>query len=90
MRATSFSARRARPTTAGASGGNYVVTALGTITVSAGHGIDSTGTSAVSLTAGRNIALASGSSITTVDGGITLQANQQATPTSGSFVGIDV
>jgi hypothetical protein len=75
---------------AGVSGGNYVVTALGTITVSAGHGIDSTGNSAVSLTAARNIVLANGSSITTVDGGITLQANQQATPASGNFVGIDV
>jgi len=76
--------------TAGVNGGNYVVTALGTITVSADHTIDSIGDSAVSLTAARNISLEEGASITTIDGGITLQANQQATPTSGSFIGIDL
>ena len=76
--------------TASVPGGDYMVTALGTIIVSADHSIDSAGSAAVSLTAGRNISLATGSSITTVDGGITLQANQQATPTAGDFIGIDV
>src|SRR5690606_6894917 len=44
----------------------------------------------VSLTTTRNIVLGFGSSITTVNGGITLSANQQDDTTSGSFVGIEI
>ena len=49
-----------------------------------------TGTGSVSLTTPRNIALATGSSITTVDGDISLSANQQITPTDRNFIGIDL
>jgi methionine-rich copper-binding protein CopC len=52
--------------------------------------IIASGTGAVSITALRNIALASGSSITTVDGAHHLSANQQATPTAGTFTGISL
>ncbi len=46
------------------------------------------GSGAATLTASKNIALASGSSIATVDGEITIKANQQITPTAGSFIGV--
>jgi len=52
--------------------------------------ISTTGTGAVSITTTRNISLSSGSSITTVNGGITLEGNQQTTPTSGNFSGVQV
>jgi Domain of unknown function DUF11/Domain of unknown function (DUF4214) len=47
-------------------------------------------TGAVSLTATRNIQVNFGASITTSAGAITLSANQQATPTSGTFDGIEI
>ncbi|WP_197998444.1 tandem-95 repeat protein, partial [Gimesia aquarii] len=50
-------------------------------------GISST-TGAISLTASRNILLNSGSSLTTVDGGITLLANNGGL-TAGDFIGIE-
>jgi hypothetical protein len=46
------------------------------------------GTGAATLKASRNITLASGSRIETVNGMITLEANQQATQTAGNFVGL--
>jgi fibronectin type 3 domain-containing protein len=69
---------------------DLTVTNARTISVAAGVAVATTGDGAVDLTAVCNITLASGSSITTVDGAVTLKANQQATPTTGSFVGIDV
>lgn len=42
----------------------------------------------IDLTATRNINLASGSSLASVNGNITLSANQQATATTGDFTGI--
>ncbi len=62
--------------------------AAGTITVDSS--ITGVGTGAVSLTTAREIVLNSGSSITTVDGDVTLSANRQASPSTGDFVGIDV
>jgi len=47
------------------------------------------GTSAITANTTKNIVLNSGSSLTTVNGGITLTANLAGT-TSGNFVGIDV
>jgi hypothetical protein len=52
--------------------------------------ITSAGNGAISLITLRNISLSGGSNITSVDGAIALSANQQATPTVGNFVGIDV
>jgi hypothetical protein len=52
--------------------------------------LSATGAGAISLTTVRNISLTSGSSITTVDGNLTLAANQQVTPTSGGFIGVRV
>lgn len=52
--------------------------------------IATSGTGTVTLTSARNIFLNDGSSLTTVNGGITLSANQQPIPTTGEFRGIDV
>ncbi len=49
-----------------------------------------TGSNALSASTSDLIVANPGSSITTDSGGITLSANQQTTPTSGSFVGINV
>ena len=46
------------------------------------------GTGTITVKVSKNIDLASGSSFETVNGGITLEANQQATATSGNFKGI--
>ena len=71
---------------------NLTVSALGTTngTINlSGSSSDliSSGTGAISLTTVRNIPLASGSSITTVNGGITLSANATGA-TTGNFVGL--
>jgi autotransporter-associated beta strand protein len=44
----------------------------------------------IALTAARSITVSGESTISTVDGGITLSANQQASQTHGSFTGIDI
>ena len=56
----------------------------------ADRSITTSGSGGVSLTTTGHIALAAGSSITTVNGNITLSANQQATATSGLFKGIEL
>ena len=60
------------------------------INVGTNANLSLSGTGAATLGASRNIALAAGSSITTANGALTLNANQQASPTSGIFFGIDV
>lgn len=46
------------------------------------------GTNSIGFTATKNINLAAGSSLASVNGDITLQANQQATASTGDFTGI--
>ncbi len=46
------------------------------------------GTGTVTLIATRDITLSSGANIQTVNGDLSLEANQQASPTTGTFVGI--
>jgi uncharacterized delta-60 repeat protein len=48
------------------------------------------GSGGILLTTARDISLSTGSSISTVDGDLTLEANQQTPASTGSFVGIDV
>lgn len=60
------------------------------VIVAANANVITAGSGTVAVKVSKNIALASGSSFETVDGGITLEANQQGTPTSGGFVGVDV
>ncbi len=69
---------------------NTTGTSEGITLNSATSDIATSGTGAVSLTSARNIFLNEGSSLTTVNGGITLSANQQPIATSGEFRGIDV
>ncbi len=70
---------------------NIGVNASGTIDFpnSSAH-LAASGTGTISLTTARDIKLASGSSVTTVDGDLTLSANQQTTASTGSFIGVDV
>lgn len=71
-----------------AAGGSVVITAGGTIALGASHAINTTLSGTIRLTAARDIALNVGSSLSTQNGGITLEANQQTTPTEGNFRGI--
>jgi hypothetical protein len=48
------------------------------------------GSGSIGLTTAQNISMSSGSSITTVDGALTLSANQQVVPTSGNFIGVNI
>ncbi len=48
------------------------------------------GTGTITVKVSQKIELQSGSSLETVDGGITLEANQQAVATAGSFVGVQL
>jgi hypothetical protein len=66
------------------------VNAIGIISLpNPGSKLAVTGAGAISLTTAKSISLVSGS-LSSVNGPITLSANQQATPTSGSFSGIDI
>ncbi len=48
------------------------------------------GSNSLSASTTKNIVVSSGSSVSTVGGNLTLEANQQSTPTTASFVGINV
>ncbi|MDA8745457.1 Ig-like domain-containing protein, partial [Rubripirellula amarantea] len=60
------------------------------ITIGVNANVSLVGSGAANLQASRSIELKSGSSVTTVNGNLTVSANQQATPTAGSFLGVDV
>ena len=65
-------------------------TAGGTVSLSsAASDISTSGTGAISLTTTRDIQMASGSSISTVNGNLTLSANAGGS-TSGNFVGVNI
>jgi hypothetical protein len=49
-----------------------------------------TGTGSATLKVSRNITMATASGITTVNGALSVEANQQVTPTAGSFQGINM
>jgi hypothetical protein len=64
-------------------------TSAGAITLpNATSTLAASGAGSIALTAARSITLSSGSSITTVDGDLTLSANQQATPAIGTPMGM--
>lgn len=70
---------------------NFGATANGLIELSHTNAdLTTSGTGAISLTTPRNIILSSGSSVTTVNGNLTLSANQQPVATSGNFIGVFV
>ena len=60
------------------------------ITVGASANLKLSGSGGATLKASQNVALSGGSSVEVVDGNLTVEANQQAVPTGGSFVGVDV
>src|SRR5262249_39023791 len=61
--------------------------AAGTI---AFNGTSSFSTSELFASTSRNVVVASGASVSSTTGDVTLRANQQATPTAGNFFGITV
>lgn len=70
---------------------NLTITSNGVINFSTNAAdIAATGSGAISIATSLNILLASGSSIKTATGSLTLNANQQAKPSSGSFSGINI
>ena len=68
----------------------FALTADTTEAITISGGVTATTTGSVSLTTDRNIVMNSGSSIATVDGNVTLSANQQPSATSGDFDGITI
>ena len=82
--------------TFGSSGVNYITNftvvlddpAAGAITFN--NPTTFVGSAALSASTSRNIVVNSGANISTVNGGLTLNANQQATGTAGTFTGINV
>jgi hypothetical protein len=69
---------------------NLWVNATGTISLPFSTSkVAVSGTGSISLTTAQNIPLGFASAITSVNGTITLSANQQTSPTSGKFVGVE-
>ncbi|MBX2929635.1 MAG: HYR domain-containing protein [Saprospiraceae bacterium] len=60
------------------------------VTVAANANLILSGTGAATVKVSRNIVVNAAGSIETVDGNLTVEANQQMTATSGSFVGVDI
>ncbi len=72
-----------------AAGRGLDVADVGTVSLSTSSSdVTASGAGAVSIAALKNISMAAGSSIATVDGNITLDANQGTTATTGTFTGI--
>ncbi|MES2597722.1 MAG: cadherin domain-containing protein [Verrucomicrobiota bacterium] len=59
-------------------------------TVSNNSNLLTSGTGSVTVRVSRDVAMNSGTSLETVNGGLVLEANQQATATAGSFSGISL
>ncbi len=72
------------------SDGDLIVNAGKIQLLNATADLATTGDGIIALHASRNIALELGSSLVSVDGDILLEANQQATASSGQFAGIEV
>ncbi|HRI04238.1 MAG TPA: Calx-beta domain-containing protein [Pyrinomonadaceae bacterium] len=74
-----------------ASGNSLAGFAAGTISFPNGTSdIATSGAGTIALTTATNVSMLSGSSLTTVDGALTINANQQVTPTAGNFNGINI
>jgi filamentous hemagglutinin family protein len=70
--------------------GNVDFAATGALSLTSNASIGAIGSGAVSLTSNRSISLGAGTGVTTVNGNLTLTANQELYPTSGNFSGIDL
>ena len=70
---------------------HLVVSSVSTLQISSNLAqISASGSGSISLQSNRDITIGSLTSLTTVDRALLLSANQQASPTAGNFVGIDV
>ena len=74
-----------------AAGKSFVAYTTSTISLSGSTSdLATSGNGSILMATARNMVFAPGSTLSTVDGPITLNANQQASPTAGNFVGMDV
>ena len=58
------------------------------VTLANNANVVATGTGSITVKASRNVLLNAGSSLDTVNGNLTLEGNQQVTPTTGNFYGV--
>jgi len=63
---------------------------VGAVNVAANSQVFATGIGAITVQCSENVEMASGSGFHVQDGDITVDANQQATPTSGNFIGVNL
>lgn len=61
-----------------------------TISVSSGSSLRTSGTGSMTFKASKTLVIGTGASLITENGDLTLEANQQAAPTPGSFIGINL
>ena len=61
-----------------------------TVNLAVNANLKVSGTGTITVTCSRDVVLSGGSSLETVDGNLTVEANQQATPTAGNFHGVFV
>lgn len=71
-------------------GNTFTANVDGSVVFNASAVASVTGSGVISIVTSKNITMAAGSSISAVDGNLTLEANQQATPSTGSFSGISL
>lgn len=70
---------------------NFTAVAGSTVRLqSASSNLSTGGAGAIDISTPRNIALSAGARITTSEGNLTLAANQQAVPTAGAFIGVEL
>ena len=60
------------------------------VNVAGGANVLVSGTGTITVKCGKNVTLDSGSSLETVNGNLTVEANQQLLPTPGNFAGVNV
>ncbi len=58
--------------------------------VGAGANLITSGAGTITVKASENVRMGGGSSLESVNGAITVEANQQMTPTTGNFIGVDI
>jgi Calx-beta domain len=62
----------------------------GTDTVTVAAQLTASGAGSIDVRASKNVTVGSGGRLQTQNGGLTVEANRQATPTSGDFDGVDI
>ena len=69
---------------------NYNDVGTDSVTVADNSNVVASGTGTIVVKCSRNVVIASGGSLETADGALIVAANQQATPSTGDFIGVNV